>query len=172
MLTVVTLDNAKTIRVLIPVQHGHVGSRFASCAICKKNLPPRHFDYRLLTQLEDDGEVYMAECLQCKDTLGSKERHQKKKIPCNLCGYEKPRSEFRIERQRSKNYQTWRCRSCDFTPCDTCGKIPTEITSPGYRCELCKWPPCACGRDRPRSSKYSTKTFLGEWKCKDCKSTR
>ena len=155
----------------IPVQHSYVGSKFASCAICKKNLPPKHFDYRILSDLEADGEVYMAECLQCKDTLGSKERHQKKEIPCNLCGIEKPRSEYRIERQRCNNYSTWRCRSCEVVACDKCGKAADGVKKPGYRCDLCMWPPCACGRERPRSTKYSTKAGKADWKCQECRLT-
>ena len=153
-------------------QPGHANSRWVSCAKCRKSLPPKQFDYRVLAELEADGEAYLAECLQCNDTLGAKDRHQKDNFPCNKCGVHKPRSEFRLERLRCNNQKTWRCRSCDFTACDRCGKIPTEIKPEGYRCDLCTWPPCACGRERPRASKYSTKVMKAEWKCKVCKSTQ
>lgn len=165
------LDNVNMSVEYISVQSGYVGSKFASCAICKKGLPPKDFDYRILSQLEADGEVYMAECLQCNDTLGGKERHQKKEILCNLCGVEKPRSEYRVERQRCNNYRMWRCRSCEVVACDKCGKAAEGLKKPGYRCDLCMWPPCACGRERPRSTKYSTKAGKAEWKCQECRLT-
>ena len=151
---------------------GNAGSGCVSCAKCRRSFPPKHFDYKLLAELEADGEAYLAECLQCNDTLGTKERHQKDDMECNKCQVRKPRSEYRIERQRCNNYKTWRCRSCEFPPCDRCGKIPTEIKPSGYRCKLCMWPPCACGKERPRSTKYSTKTMKTEWKCNVCRSTR
>ena len=158
--------------VFIQSQRGNTNSRWVSCAKCKRSFPPKHFDYRVLAELEADGEAYLAECLQCNDTLGAKDRFQKDDVQCNSCGVDKPRSEYRLERQRCNDHRTWRCRSCDFTACDRCGKIPTKIKLPGYRCELCTWPPCACGRERPRIAKYSTKVMKADWKCKVCRSTR
>ena len=31
---------------------------------------------------------------------------------------------------------------------------------------------CACGKERPRSTKYSTKTMKTEWKCNVCRATQ
>ena len=141
------------------------------CCKCKAAYEPKNFAYGTLAALEEDKQTFLAVCLHCNPVLD--ETHASlKPVRCVACKKLKERKEFSFERQRCKNYATWRCKECDFPRCDTCGIKPSVPKKSPYRCEKCMFPPCSCGTPRPSSTKYrSTNVGMKTWKCPKCRGT-
>ena len=136
-----------------------------TCSQCKDQHPPSYYDYKQLATLEDEEQVYLAVCIPCesKGNTGTP-------VECVGCGIKKNRTEFSLARQRCTNYTTWRCLQCDFPPCERCkAKLDIPKRAP-YICEPCLFPPCKCGAQRPRSTKYrSTNERMKTWTCSICR---
>ena len=136
-----------------------------TCSICKDPHPPGDYDYKKLAALEEGGQVYLAVCIPC-DSQGS----SGEPVTCVGCGVKKQRNEFSFARRRCKNYKTWRCLECDLPPCEMCKDKPSVPKKAPYICEPCLYPPCKCGAERPRSTKYrSTNDGMKTWTCSKCK---
>ena len=81
-------------------------------------------------------------------------------------------------RQGSRIYKDrWVCFNCQYPKCKNkeCGARPefagpshTCYTSEGeYMCSKCRWPPCECGKERPRKVKYNVEN-RPVWTCPKC----
>jgi hypothetical protein len=137
--------------------------------VCNGEKPPKQFDYKELRELAAKDKEYLIQCIDCK---GKAEQCGKGEVQCNLCKTWKKRPDFSASRQRSATYGLWRCKACDFPPCEKCAALPEAPKKKPYVCLPCLYPPCACGAKRPQKVKYkSTKREL--WKCVACaKKTR
>ena len=153
----------------MPLQKTSIESR--TCSKCNKDYEPRGFAYGPLAELEDDGQVFLAVCLYCDPIINMTHPSQAPR-KCIVCHEVKERNEFSFQRQRCKNYSTWKCKTCDFPACDICGALPTVPKKSPYRCESCLFPPCSCGRPRPQSTKYkNTNEGMKTWTCSKCKTS-
>ena len=122
-------------------------------------------NYKKFATLEEQRQVYLAVCIPCE----SKE-NAGKLFKCVGCDRKKNRNEFSFARQRCRNYATWRCLDCDFPPCLLCNAKPEIPKKAPYICEPCLYPPCKCGAERPRSTKYrSTNEKMQTWTCSKCR---
>ena len=135
------------------------------CSKCNGEKAPKEFNYKELRELAAKDKVYLIKCINCK---GKEQQHSERgKVECNHCKQMKERTDFSTSRQRCKNYKHWRCKSCDFAPCEKCGAIPEAPRVKPHVCLLCLYPPCACGAKRPHKVKYKS-TNRETWTCVAC----
>jgi hypothetical protein len=140
-----------------------------TCTGCNEALPPSRFNAVKLRMWENENKLHLVECDSCDNTAISGPP-----VRCNLCQREKQRGEFAAVRRNSV-FARWRCKECDFAPCDTCGKRPEKAlhiagrTTVKWTCQSCLYPPCkGCGSERPK--KEHTKIHnMPEYYCRGCK---
>ena len=141
---------------------------FYTCSKCKCSNPPSYYDYKKLAILDDVDKADLAVCMTCESKC-----NKGQPVTCVACNILKNRDEFSFARQRCKYYKKWRCLTCDFPPCETCGIKPNIPKKAPYTCNACIFPPCKCGAKRPRTSKYrSTNKGMLTWTCRHCRKRR
>ena len=69
------------------------------CSECNVDYEPKHFAYAGLAELEDEGQVFLAQCLHCSPNIDKRYSSQALR-KCVACNKVKDRKEFSLERQR------------------------------------------------------------------------
>jgi hypothetical protein len=139
------------------------------CTGCMNSYQPSRFDIVKLRKWVDDEKFHLIECESCDST-------QTRGLPvsCNLCKQVKTRSEFPVARRQSNELKKWRCKACDYAPCQECGKIEKQAlhipgrTTPEWTCQACLYPPClGCGSARRKRTEMN-RYHLPEYWCHPC----
>ena len=142
------------------------------CCRCRQNLERKLFDAGSLEQLQRDDSLHEAVCLQCAPIHREHLRYET--YTCNICHESKPLTAFSLNRQKSRNFQQWRCEACERPVCRVCGRRPDKPLTyhwdgGQYRCLTCSYPPCTgCGKTRRREEKYHVDN-MSAWRCPACK---
>ena len=137
---------------------------------CDTSYPPSRFDSAKLRKWVDENKLHLIECESCESALV-----KGPPVQCNLCKEKKGRSAFAVARRQSNELKKWRCKECDYAPCQECGKIPVKAlhvpgrTESKWTCQVCLYPPCVgCGRARPKKQ-HLQKHIMPVYCCSICK---